>query len=101
MQQRTEEEEIEKQNILGKQRRFIKTREELDTELQEIRRKHQEQEKAWVEDVDRQFKIVDPGQDMEEKPVIPLTSKPKRGQMSGKPGTAKSETGPEVRKSKQ
>lgn len=91
----------ELQNKLNKQKKFIRTREELDKELEEVRRKRQEQEKAWSESVDQQFKIVDPGGNMQEEPAIPLTSKPKRGQMPGKPGTAKGETGMEVRKSKQ
>lgn len=101
MQQKTDEQDLEKQNELTKQKKFIKTREELDAELQELKKKRAEQEKAWKEDVERQLKIIDPGEDMQEKQVIPLTSKPKRGQMQGKPGTAKGETGMEVRKSKQ
>lgn len=101
MQQKTEGEEIEKQNELTKQKKFIRTRDELDAELRELQKKREEQEKVWKEEVERQFKIVDPGEDMQEKPVIPLTTKPKRGQMQGKPGTAKAESGMEVRKSKQ
>lgn len=101
MQQKTDEQDLEKQNELTKQKKFIRTREELDAELQELKKKRVEQEKAWKEEVERQFKIVDPGEDMQEKPVIPLTSKPKRGQVQGKPGTAKAESGMEVRKSKQ
>lgn len=101
MQQKTEEEDLEKQNEITKQKKFIRTREELDNDLKMIQNKNEEQRKAWNEEVDRQFKIVDPGEDMQEKPMIPLTSKPKRGQMKGKPGTAKAESGMEVRKSKQ
>jgi len=101
MQQKTEEGEIQKRNTVTKQRKFIQTREELNRQLEEIKKHNSEKIKNWSEEVDRQFKIVDPGQGMEEKPSIPLTSKPKRGMMKGKPGTAKGETGPEVRKSQQ
>lgn len=100
MQQKTEEEEMEKQNKLDKQKKFIRTRQELDDELKQLQQKAAELEKARNEEIERQFKIVDPGESMEEKPVV-LTSKPKRGQMPGRPGTAKGETGMEVRKSKQ
>ncbi len=101
MQQKTEEEETGKQNKINEQKRFLRTREDLDVELRELKKKREEQEKTWSEEAERQFKIIDPGENMVEKPAIPLTSKPKRGQMPGRPGTAKGETGPEVRKSKQ
>lgn len=101
MQQKTENEEIEKQNAINKQRKFIQTREELDRQLHEIKKHDEEKKKTWSEDVERQFKIVEPGEGMGEKPAIVLTSKPRRGMMRGKPGTAKGETGPEVRKSQQ
>lgn len=101
MQQKTEADEIEKQNKLNKQRKFIRTREELDNELQKLKQQELEREKQRMEETERRFKIVDPGGGMEEKPVIPLTTKPKRGQMPGRPGTAKGESGPEVRRSKQ
>jgi hypothetical protein len=100
MQQKTEE-ETEKQNTVNIKRKFIQTREELDRQLHEIQKRDEEQKKTWSEEVDRQFKITNPGEGMEEKPAIPLSSKPKRGMMRGKPGTAKGETGPEVRKSQQ
>lgn len=100
MQQKTEG-EAEKQNDVNIKRKFIRTREELDRQLQEIQKRDEEKKKTWSEDVERQFKIVDPGEGMESKPAIVMTSKPKRGMMRGKPGTAKGETGPEVRKSQQ
>ena len=99
--QQSSDDDNEKQNELMKKKKFIRTREEMDRELEEIRRKRLEQEKAWSEGVDQQFKIVDPGENMQAEPAIPLSSKPKRGQMPGKTGTAKGETGMEVRKSKQ
>lgn len=101
MQQKTEEEEIEKHNKLDKLRKHIRTQEELNNELKMLQQKAMEAEKARIQETERQFKIIDPGEGMEQKQAIPLTSKPKRGQMPGKPGTSKGETGPEVRKSKQ
>ncbi len=100
MQQKTEVEGIEKQNKINRVRKHIRTQEALDNELKMIRQKAMEAEKARAEETERQFKVIDPGESMEEKP-LPLTSKPKRGMMQGKPGTSKGETGPEVRKSKQ
>src|SRR3972149_7487178 len=88
MQQKTEEEEIEKQNLKNKQRKFIQTQEELNEKLKMLQREDEEKKKAWAENVDRQFNIVSPGQSMDEKPALPLSSKPKRGQMPGKPGSA-------------
>jgi len=101
MQQKTESEEIEKQNKIDRQRKFIQTQEQLNEELKKVQTEDQEKRRVWNEEVERQFKIVGPGESLEEKPVIPLTSKPKMGQMRGRPGTAKGETGPEIRKSKQ
>lgn len=101
MQQKTEEEDIGKQNKIDTQKKFIRTREDLDAELRKLKKEREEQNKTWGDEVERQFKIVDPGEGMGEAPVIPLTTKPKRGFIRGKPGTAKGETGPEVRKSKQ
>lgn len=100
MQQKTDIPDADKQK-LSNQKRFIRTREELNNELEMLKRKAMEDEKARLEDTDRQFKIVSPGEDMSEKPALPMTSKPKRGQTPGKPGTSKGETGAEVRKSKQ
>lgn len=101
MQQKTEGDEIEKQNKLNKQRKFIRTRDELDNELMKLKQQEIEKEKARIEETERQFKIIEPGDNIQQKPVIRMSSKPKRGHMQGKPGTSKGETGPEVRKSKQ
>jgi hypothetical protein len=82
-------------------RNFIERREELENELKMLRKKAEDQEKEWNEEVANRMNISEPGKIMNEKTFIPLTTKPKRGQMPGKPGTARGETGPEVRKSKQ
>ena len=101
MEQKTEEVDDEKQTDIKKMQNFIERREELENELKVVKKKAENQEKEWNEGVKDQFNIVEPGSSMEAKTSIPMTSKPKRGQMPGSPGTARGETGPEVRKSKQ
>ena len=101
MEQKTEDMDEEKQADIKKMRNFIERREELENELKVVRKKAEDQEKEWNENINHQLNIVEPGKIINERTPIPLTTKPKRGQMPGMPGTARGETGPEVRKSKQ
>lgn len=80
---------------------YIRSKAQLEEDLKKIQREDQERLSSWREDIDRQMKIVEPGEEFHGKNVIPLTSKPKRGKMPGMPGTSKSGNGMEVVKSKQ
>ncbi len=101
MRQGLEDEEAKKDNKPSSERKFIKTREELESELRKMQSVSQQKLKDWKEGVDEQLKIVDPGEHLKKDDVIPLTTKPKRGMMPGMPGTAKGGSGMEVVKSKQ
>jgi len=101
MEQKTEDKGEEKQDNIKKMRNFIERRAELENELKMAGKKAEDKKKEWNENIKHQLNIVEPGSIMNEKTPIPLTTKPKRGQMPGTPGTARGETGPEVRKSKQ
>ena len=101
MQQKTEDQEKVKTGDLNVQKKFVRTREELDNELKKIRDSEQEKLNTWSKNVNENLKIVNPGENIKNELVIPLTTKPKRGMMPGMPGTAKGGSGMEVVKSKQ
>jgi hypothetical protein len=98
MQQTTQpalsEDEKKKLNL-----QFIDRTKKLEEEIEKYRKqRNEENRQRWSGS--QSSRPVGPGEPMYKPLEIPK-SKPARGKMPGAPGTAKGETGPEVRKSKQ
>jgi hypothetical protein len=81
------------------QAQFMDRTRNLEEEMKKYRKIREEKEKTMNQE-NSSSNIVGPGEPMFKPLEVPI-SKHSRGKLPGMPGTARGETGPEVRKSKQ